>query len=59
VRLADLADLGVPPGDFVVVQLHDIARLATDAHGPFAGRKVEPRAAIAALDDEQRRHGEG
>ena len=59
VGFTDLADLGVPPRDLVVFQLDDVARLAADADGPLAGGEVEPCAAVAALDDKQRRHGEG
>ena len=59
VAVADLADLGMPPRDLVVFELDDVARLAADAHGPLAGSEIEPGAAVAALNDKQRRHGGG
>ena len=57
VGVAHPANLGMPPGDLVVVHLHRVARLAADADRPLVGLEVEAGAAVAALDDEQRRHG--
>jgi len=57
-RIAHPANLGMPSGDLVVVQLDEVARLSADAHGPFVAREVVAGAAIAALDHEEGRHGE-
>ena len=55
--LAHPADLGVPPRHLVVLELDEIARIATDAQRPFVVREIVTGAAIAALDDVKRRHG--
>ena len=52
----DPADLRMPPGDLVVVELHEVARLAADSDRPRVHREVVAGAAIAALDDVERRH---
>ena len=57
VAVTDAADLGVPPGDLVVVDLNGVPGFAADADRPLIGMELKAGAAVAALDDEQRRHG--
>ena len=52
------ADFRMPPGNLVVIKLHEIPRLPPDAHGPFVGREIVTGAFVETLDDEQRRHGQ-
>ena len=55
-RLANATDLGVAPGNLVVVELDRVARLTADAHRPRVRCQIVAGAAIAALDDVEQRH---